>query len=194
MTTNAYKMLLAAVTGFAFCLASAPAADALPAHEAAASRQARPAASINPNEGFLRTWKDVARKITDMAEDFPEDKYDFKPTTEVRSFAEQVLHVTSSIYYFQAILEGKNPAEEGPKRTEFKSKAEIVAYAKKALADGTALLEKADFSKPIQRPKRVVNPYEFWSDFCEHAGEHYGQLVVYYRLNGLVPPESRPKK
>ena len=35
---------------------------------------------------------------------------------------------------------------------------------------------------------------EEWIGFLEHAGEHYGQLVVYYRLNGLVPPESRPKK
>lgn len=194
MKSSIHRMTSATVAGLAVWLAFAPLATALPARGAAATPQTRPAASLNPNEGFLRTWKDVARKITDMAEDFPEDKYDFKPTPEVRTFAEQVLHVTSSIYYFQAILEGKNPTEEGPKRSQFKSKAEIVAYAKKAFADGTALLEKADFSKPIQRPKRVVNPYEFWSDFCEHAGEHYGQLVVYYRVNGLVPPESRPKK
>jgi len=193
MTTNTYKMF-AAATALAVGLAWASAAAALPAHRAAAPQQTRPAATTNPNEGFLRTWKDVARKITDMAEDFPEDKYDFKPNPDVRTFAEQVLHVTSSVYYFQAILEGKNPTEEGPKRTDFKSKAEIVAYAKKALADGTALLEKADFSKAIQRPKRPLNPYAFWSDFCEHAGEHYGQMVVYYRVNGLVPPESRPKK
>jgi uncharacterized damage-inducible protein DinB len=194
MTTSTYKMMFAVVAGLAVWLAFAPPASALPAHGAAATPQTRSAASVNPNEGFLRTWKDIARKITDMAQDFPEDKYDFKPTPEVRTFAEQVLHVTSSIYYFQAMLEGKNPTEEGPKRSEFKNKAEIVAYAKKALADGTALLEKADFSKPIQRPKRAVNPYELWSDFCEHAGEHYGQLVVYYRVNGLVPPESRPRK
>ncbi|HKM90610.1 MAG TPA: DinB family protein [Candidatus Acidoferrales bacterium] len=193
MKTKIYRMFSAAA-GLAVGLSCAPAAAALPAHGAAAPQQTRPAATTNPNEGFLRTWKDVAQKITDMAEDFPEDKYDFKPNPDVRTFAEQVLHVTSSVYYFQAILEGKNPTEEGPKRSDFKSKAEIVAYAKKALADGTALLEKADFSKLIQRPKRPLNPYALWSDFCEHAGEHYGQMVVYYRVNGLVPPESRPKK
>ena len=163
--------------------------------------QAAAAGSTNPNEGFLATWKEISGKIAVMAEDFPEDKYDFKPKPEVRTFAEQVLHVTGSIYYFQAILEAKKPPED-PKRESFKSKAEIVAYAKKAIADGTAMLEKADFSKAIQRPKPQagqkerppINPYRLWSDFCEHAGEHYGQLVVYYRVNGLVPPESRPKK
>jgi len=130
-----------------------------------------------------------------MAEDFPEDKYDFKPKPEMRSFAEQVLHATGSVYYWKATLEGRQFGEsDEPKRAQFKNKAEIVAYAKKAVADGTAILESADFSKVIKGRRREINPYEFWSDFCEHPGEHYGQLVAYYRLSGLVPPESRPKK
>jgi hypothetical protein len=159
------------------------------------------ASNTNPNEGFMGTWKDISGKIAVMAEDFPEDKYDFKPNPEVRTFAEQMLHVTGAVYYFKAILEGHKPGDE-PKRADFKNKAEIVAFAKKAIAEGTALLEKADFSKAIERPKPQgnqkprppINPYRFWSDFCEHAGEHYGQMVVYYRVNGLVPPDSRPKK
>jgi len=141
----------------------------------------------------MATWKDIAGKIAVMADDFPEDKYDFKPTPEVRSFAEQLLHVTGSIYYFQALMQGQKPPDD-PARSNFKNKAEIVAYAKKALAEGTAMLEKTDFSKAIPRPQRPINPYRFWSDVCEHTGEHYGQMVVYYRLNGIVPPDSRPKK
>lgn len=189
MKLKMYSVTLAALAAIAVSLAWATGAAARPAPQ-----QSAPAATTNPNEGFLRTWKDISRKLVDMAEDFPEDKYDYKPTPEVRSFAEQLLHVTSSVYYFQAILQGKQPTEEGPKRADFKSKAEIVAYAKKAIADGTAMIEKADFSKTIQGRRRTINPYEFWSDFCEHAGEHYGQMVVYYRLNGIVPPESRPRK
>ena len=53
-----------------------------------------------------------------------------------------------------------------------------MAYAKKAIAEGTAMLAKADFSKPYGPPERPGNPYRFWSDFCEHAGEHYGRMVV----------------
>lgn len=187
------SVLFTATAGLAAVLLCAPSAMAGPARAGAEGQQATPAATTNPNEGFLRTWKDIARKIEEMAEDFPEDKYDFKPKPEVRSFAEQVLHASGSVYYWKAALEGKEFSNEA-KRADFKSKAEIAAYVKKALADGTAMLEKADFSKTIQGRRRQINPYEFWSDFCEHPGEHYGQLVVYYRLNGLVPPESRPKK
>ncbi|HXZ20951.1 MAG TPA: DinB family protein [Candidatus Acidoferrales bacterium] len=183
---------------FAFALAAgllcASGAAAWPAGAKPASPQAAAAATTNPNEGFLHTWKDVTRKLIDMGEDFPEDKYDYKPKPEVRSFAEQLLHASGAVYYFKAVVEGTKPPSEEPKRSDFKSKAEIVAYAKKAFAEGAAMIEKADFSKTIKGRRREINPYDFWSDFCEHPGEHYGQMVVYYRLNGLVPPESRPKK
>jgi len=186
---------IAAAASLAVFLACAPAAGARPAAGGKAQQKPAPAATTNPNEGFLRTWKDISGKVLEMAEDFPEDKYDYKPKPEVRSFSEQLLHATGSVYYFKAILEGKQPKEEDEaKRASFKNKAEIVAYAKKAVAEGTAMLEKADFSKVIAGPRRSLNPYQFWSDFCEHPGEHYGQMVVYYRLNGLVPPDSRPKK
>jgi len=193
MKLKFYGVALAAIAAVAISPLWAARAEARPARSAAAPQQTRPAATTNPNEGFLETWKDVSRKLADLAEDFPEDKYDYKPVPEVRTFAEQMIHVTSAVYYFKAILEGTKMPEE-VKRSEFKSKAEIVAYAKKALAEGTAMVEKADFSKTIQGRRRAINPYAFWSDFCEHAGEHYGQMVVYYRLNGIVPPESRPKK
>ena len=91
------------------------------------------------------------------------------------------------------------PAEENPKRDQFKTKADIAAYVKKAFADGAAAI-KAKGDQGMS--DLVVDPFEHQqvriSDmaygFIEHSGEHYGQLVVYYRLSGLVPPESRPKK
>jgi uncharacterized damage-inducible protein DinB len=195
MMKKMLQVSLVATASLVLFLACAPAASARPAGAGKAAQQAAPAATANPNDGFLITWKDISGKLIVMAEDFPEDKYDYKPKPEVRSFAEQLLHATGSIYYFKAILEGKQAKEEDEaKRADFKNKAEIVAYAKKAVAEGTAMLQKADFSKVIAGPRRTRNPYQFWSDFCEHPGEHYGQMVVYYRLNGLVPPDSRPKK
>ncbi len=193
MKSKIYTVIFAAGVLVAGLLCASVVAAA-PAGAKQATPQAAPAATTNPNEGFLRTWKDVTRKLIDMGEDFPEDKYDFKPTPEVRTFAEQLLHAAGAVYYFKSTIDGTAPPTEDPKRSDFKSKAEIVAYAKKAFAEGTALLEKADFSKTIKGRRRQINPYEFWSDYCEHPGEHYGQMVVYYRLNGLVPPESRPKK
>jgi len=77
-----------------------------------------------------------------MAEDFPEDKYDFKPTPAVRTFAEQLLHVTSSMYYFTDPATGQKPRYgEDPKRDGLKTKAEIVAFAKKCVEDGAAVIK-----------------------------------------------------
>ena len=194
MKSKLHTVVLGVAAALAVSLACASGAEAKPGRAGGAAQQPAPAATTNPNEGFLHTWKDVTRKLIEMGEDFPEDKYDYKPKPEVRSFAEQLLHAAGAVYYFKATIDGTKPPEEDPKRSDFKSKAEIVAYAKKAFAEGSAMIEKADFSKTIKGRRRMINPYDFWSDFCEHPGEHYGQMVVYYRLNGLVPPESRPRK
>ena len=85
----------------------------------------------------LDSWNEIGRKLTAMAEDFPEDKYDFKPTPAERSFAEQLLHAAGSCYYFTNPVTGqKPPAAKDPKREQYKSKADVVAFVKKAFADG----------------------------------------------------------
>jgi len=153
-----------------------------------------------PNKVVVDSWNDVGRKLIAMAEDFPEDKYDFKPTTAQRSFAEQLLHAAGANYYFiNPVLGQKPPAEEDMKRDKFKTKADIVAFVKKSFADGAAAI-KAKGDKGLN--DTIVDPFanqqvriiDYAYGFIEHSGEHYGQLVVYYRLSGLVPPESRPKK
>jgi len=135
-----------------------------------------------------------------MAEDFPEDKYDFKPTPAQRTFAMQLLHAANANYFVtNAVLGQKPPAEEDPKREQYKTKAAVVEFVKKAFADGAKAIEQKG-DKGLN--DLVVDPFAnqqvrvsdmAWG-FIEHSGEHYGQLVVYYRVAGLVPPESRPKK
>src|SRR5438270_11081614 len=61
----------------------------------------------SPSKVLLDTWNDVARKVIAMAEDFPEDKYDFKPTPAQRSFAEQLLHASNAVYFFSNPAQGK---------------------------------------------------------------------------------------
>jgi uncharacterized damage-inducible protein DinB len=148
----------------------------------------------------IDSWNDIGRKLIAMAEDFPEDKYDFKPTPAQRSFAEQLLHAGGANYYFINPLMGqKPPAEEDMKRDKYKTKADIVAMLKKSFADGAAALKaKGDngMSDTIVDPfaHQQVRVLDMAYGFIEHCGEHYGQLVGYYRQSGLVPPESRPKK
>src|SRR5437588_10774784 len=153
-----------------------------------------------PSKVVLNSWNDIGRKLTTMAEDFPEDKYDFKPTPAQRSFAEQLLHAAGANYFFINPAKGEKPAaEEDPKRTKFKTKAELVAFVKKSMADGADVIKsKGDsgMSTMMIDPfdNRQVRLIDYAYGFIEHMGEHYGQLAVYYRVAGLVPPESRPKK
>ena len=147
----------------------------------------------------LDSWNEIGRKLTAMAEDFPEDKYDFKPTPAQRSFAEQLLHAAGSCYYFtNPVMGQKPPAAEDPKREQYKTKADIVAFVKKSFADGATAIqakgEKGMTTEVEYFPQQKSRVLDIAYGIIEHSGEHYGQLVVYYRLAGLVPPESRPKK
>jgi uncharacterized damage-inducible protein DinB len=173
---------------------------AIPAYAQDAKKEVAVKPADSPSKAVLDSWNDIGRKLIAMAEDFPEDKYDFKPTPAQRSFAEQLLHAANANYFFTNLALGqKPPAEEDPKRDQFKTKADVVAFVKKAFADGAAAI-KAKGDKGMS--DLIVDPFAHQqvriSDaacgFIEHSGEHYGQLVVYYRLSGLVPPESRPKK
>ena len=147
----------------------------------------------------LDSWNEIGRKLIAMAEDFPEDKYDFKPTPAERSFAEQLLHAAGSNYFFINPVMGKaQQAAEDPKREQYKSKADIVRFVKKSFADGAAAIqskgEKGLMTEVVYYPGQKARVLDIAYGIIEHSGEHYGQLVVYYRLAGLVPPESRPKK
>jgi len=180
-------------------------AFAFPAHTQDSMKQdaMKKDAAVKPADPELKvvldSWNDIGRKLITMAEDFPEDKYDFKPTPEVRSFAEQLLHAAGSMYYFTNPAMGqKPPAAEDPKREQYKTKADIVAFVKKSVADGASAIqskgEKGLMTEVVYTPDQKARVLDIAYGLIEHSGEHYGQLVVYYRLAGLVPPESRPKK
>jgi uncharacterized damage-inducible protein DinB len=159
-----------------------------------------PKPAPSSSKAVLDSWNDIGRKLITMAEDFPEDKYDYKATPAERTFAENLLHVAGVNYYFTNTVRGeKPPAGENPPRSQYKTKSDVVAFVKKSFADGAAAIE-ARGDKGMT--EIVVDPYsneetrisDYAYGFVEHSGEHYGQLVVYYRLNGIVPPESRPRK
>lgn len=176
----------------AFCIQMAHA-------QAAPAKQAAPRPPVSPSQAVLDAWNDIGRKLIAMAEDFPEDKYDFKPNPVQRTFAEQLLHAAGGLHYFINPARGLKPPEGDPARSAFKTKAAVVAYVKKSFAEGAELIKsKGDAGMNNFYVDPFGNQQTRFSDgawsIIEHSGEHYGQLVVYYRVAGLVPPESRPKK
>ena len=157
-----------------------------------------PKPTLGPSEALLASWNEIGRKLIAMAEDFPEDKYSFKPTPAQRSFAEQLVHTAGSNDLFIDVANGKTPTDD-ESLEHFKTKSAIVAYVKKSFADGAAVIkQKGDkgLAKMVVDAEegRTVPLQNVAYGVIEHCGEHYGQLVVYYRVAGMVPPQSRPHK
>jgi len=154
----------------------------------------------SPSQAILEQWNEIGRKLVAMAEDLPEDKYDYKPHPDSRSFVAQLLHVSASMYYFTDVAQGRKVRYgDDPSRGQLKAKAQIVAFVKKSVDDGANLIKAkgdAGMTAVIQYPESNEQHRlsELAYSVIEHSGEHYGQLVVYYRINGMVPPESRPRK
>lgn len=150
---------------------------------------------------MLANFNEVHAKLVAMAKDFPEDKFDFKVQKEQRSFAENILHVAGVDYEMMSAIAGKKmgpslPNQENPSRDTYKTKADVVGLISQAMKDGDDLIKAqgdAGLTAVIKNPfaNQMSHSWAVWLSMIEHAGEHYGQCVVYYRANNLVPPDSR---
>ena len=127
----------------------------------------------------------VHKQVLDMAKDFPEDKYGFRLKPEMRSFADVIVHVASGVQFAAKAGMGEKVKWDELDSKKYHGKAEVVALLEKSIADANAALQKNPMG-----PSGNLEPF---LDVLEHSAEHYGLLVAYYRANGLVPPESRPK-
>jgi uncharacterized damage-inducible protein DinB len=152
------------------------------------------AASVN------EIWTDVEQSFVALADAMPEDKWNFKPAqgafTDARTFAEQVKHVACANEAWARKLNGEKPPAHcdvgGPNPA--KTKAEIMKYLKESfqmMDSGIAATDAGNQFAPLRGPyggdnRLAVIEYALW-----HATDHYGQLVVYLRMNGIVPPASR---
>jgi uncharacterized damage-inducible protein DinB len=142
-----------------------------------------------PSQAVLENWNDVGGRIITMAEDWPEDKYNFRPNAQVRTFADVLRHIAGSNFGLLNQVTGKKLGDgaNDPSPEAYKTKAQIVAFVKKSVEEGAATIKE-------QGDAGILKALDYWIGYTEHMGEHYGQLVQYYRDNGVVPPESRPKK
>jgi uncharacterized damage-inducible protein DinB len=152
----------------------------------------------------LEWWNHIGNKLIAMAKDFPEDKYDFKLQQDERTFAQNLLHVAAVDYDLISKVSGSSIGPDfgkdkhNPSRNVFKTKADVVKLLEQAVADGANLIQQQgdaglDKTTPFawETGKHVVHNSYIWITAIEHSTEHFGQLVVYYRANNLVPPESR---
>ena len=130
-------------------------------------------------------WSDIGDKIVALAEEFPAEKYDARPASGIRSFAEQLRHVAFWNEYVQKTLRRVKADGEGNElpRDKYPNKSKILAVLKDSFGSVKAQLANGS--------PREDSDLDTVISFIEHNGEHYGQLVLYCRLNGIVPPASR---
>ena len=130
--------------------------------------------------------------VLGAAQKMPEENYSFKPTPEVRSFGQLVGHVADAQYTFCSLASGETNPAKGIEKTKT-SKADLVA----ALKDAVAYCNKAFDSMTDAKGSEMVKFMNFniakltvFSLNTAHADEHYGNMVTYLRIKGIVPPTS----
>lgn len=140
---------------------------------------------------------------TRAAAKMPEDHYSFRPAPEVRTFAQLIGHLADSNYRLCSVLAGQDPPRDAGIERTAKSKADLVTalgesftycdgqYAAMTDAAGTPIVKFDAGGEgarvPIQMPRLTVLAFH-----TAHAFEHYGNVVTYMRLKGIVPPSSEP--
>jgi uncharacterized damage-inducible protein DinB len=160
-----------------------------------------PAPTANPITQSLRaTWADAKTNFRRSADVMPEAKYSFKPVDTVRTYGAILAHVAGASYEFCAAAKGEKPPHaEAEFEKSAKTKAEIVKALDGAFAYCDDVYKTLDDSKAAQ-----VVPGAFGGPPSAraasligntgHVQEHYGNLVTYLRISGLVPPSSAPQK
>jgi uncharacterized damage-inducible protein DinB len=165
---------------------------------AAQAQSPQPAQSRS--DEMLRMWNDIGNKLVAMAQDFPEDKYDFKVQKDERTFAQNLLHAAALDFVLIRRISGSNLGPDfgegdNPSRDAFKTKTDVVKFVQEAVADGAKVIQQQGDAGLDNTTKffgnRLARNSYIWAFAIEHSAEHYGQLVVYYRANNLIPPDSR---
>jgi hypothetical protein len=204
-------LLTAALSLLAAASAYAQAAKSSPAAGASASPSTPPTiASAIDREISL-----VEKEVVDAAEAMPEDKFDFSPEKlnlpgsdykGVRTFGEQLKHIAASNYLIWSPIIGEKPPDtvndvieqfvnDGKGPDNMKTKAEIIKFVQDSFAFGhksVATLNSSNLVEPITSRSGRQTTRLFQATFAAaHAFDHYGQMVEYLRMNGIVPPASR---
>jgi hypothetical protein len=193
------KPTCAASSLLALCLlASMP---GVAAAQAAKPAKPAPGTPVAPAQALESVLSGIEKQFVPLAEAMPEDKFDFAPPAGsgdfkgVRTFAGQIKHVAEANYYYFSDPP-MSPADFKAKRDAIEkltSKADIVQALKDSFKLAHAYVasvtpENAWVALPSGFTRASLAAYGM-----QHTMDHYGQLVVYLRMNGIIPPASRPR-
>src|SRR5436309_5460685 len=138
------------------------------------------------------SFQRAATEILDVAEVMPADKYGYKPTPEISSFGDQLVHVAGVC---QRFIDGARGTKTEAAHHGAMAKPEIIGLLKKTFQSAQEMLTPltdAQLLEPVKFPfgDRTVTRATFWQGPLYQIRNHHGQLVVYLRMNGIVPPTT----
>ena len=159
---------------------------------ALAQAQAKPAE--NAGVAALRAvWESVSTYVIRSAEQMPESDYAFRPVETVRTFGQQIAHVAGAQYSMCAAALGEPPKDEDEIEKSMTTKAQLVAalrasseYCRRAYAQSDADAARSITMYGESRTRMYALALN-----ATHDGEHYGNLITYLRIKGMVPPSSQ---
>ncbi len=142
---------------------------------------------------LVAIWQRAATDMIDVAEAMPEEKYAYKPTPEIATFRDQLVHAAGIAQRFIDSAKGIK-SESGPPHKAM-TKAEVIGLLKQTFQTGGEMLGSLTDAQLLEQVKfpfgdRMVTRFTFWQGPLYQVRNHHGQLVVYLRLNGIVPPTT----
>jgi uncharacterized damage-inducible protein DinB len=177
------------------CLASAALLVAAAAAHAQTPAPAAPPApqTITLSAGLKRSWDGIKRNVAEAAEKMPEANYGFQPTPDVRTFAGMVGHIAESQQGTCLRLKGEQIPFERGSIEKLTAKADLVKALQASIAACDGVYSAATDESLVKLTKVGQNEIApgvlLWGNIS-HSNEHYGNLVTYMRLKGIVPPST----
>jgi uncharacterized damage-inducible protein DinB len=156
-----------------------------------------PAAAGSYTSTVRSSWNNIKHNVAASAQAMPEASYSFKPTPDVRSFAQLIGHLANEHYGLCSELKGEKNPEAGVDFEKTSAKADLVKALNESIAYCDAAYAAAKDDPATIAPfsaTRPDTPFRVMLVNVTHDSEHYGNIVTYLRMKGIVPPSSQPSR
>ena len=146
-------------------------------------------------EGYGGEWGHTSRQLLALAQATPAEKFSWRPAPRVRSIGEVYMHIAVANFYLLSVTGPKEPEVAVSMEKTVTAKADVIDWLKRSLdavAAARAQLKPGDLQRKVSIDGKTVTVDGMYLRIIVHANEHMGQSIAYARMNGLVPPWSKP--
>lgn len=146
-------------------------------------------------EGYDGEWSHVSRQLLALAEATPAGKFSWRPAPGVRSIGEVYMHIAIANFYLVSMTGPREPDVSVTMEKTVTAKTDVIDWLRRSLdavATARAHLKPDDLQRKVSIYGKVVTVDGMYLRIIVHANEHMGQSIAYARMNGIVPPWSRP--